>query len=154
MEKCITAFGLVRSFVHINKNKNYDLCYIKIYLTNTLLKQRAGRGDTVPACTKTSHTYLEFHGAEPVEDISHMLLDHGPGDLVVALSCGLHRMPCHVIESNRVGENAHCLIEWTEPAEKSQKTITSDFQPIKPFRNNRRQKCFFPIMSNLKCVCS
>lgn len=46
-----------------------------------------------------------------------MLPDYGPGDFVVALSCGLHRMPCHVIESYHVGENAHCLVEGTEPEE-------------------------------------
>lgn len=56
-----------------------------------------------------------------------MLPDHGPGDLVVALSCGLDRVPRHVVESNRVGEDAHCLIEGTEPEEtsKSQKSIYS-----------------------------
>lgn len=46
-----------------------------------------------------------------------MLSDHGPGDLVVALGCGLHRMPGHVIKSYRVGQNAHRLVEGTEPAD-------------------------------------
>lgn len=47
-----------------------------------------------------------------------MLSDHGPGDLVVALSCGLHCVPCHVVERDHVGEDAHGLIEGTEPEEK------------------------------------
>lgn len=64
-----------------------------------------------------THTHLEFHWAEPVEDLSHVLLDHGPSDLVVALSCGLHCVPRHVVERNRVGQNAHCLIEGTKPEE-------------------------------------
>ena len=51
-----------------------------------------------------------------------MLPDHGPGDLVVALSRGLHRVPRHVVEGNRVGENAHRLIEGTEPAEVCEKS--------------------------------
>lgn len=44
-----------------------------------------------------------------------MLLDHGPSDLVVAMSCGLHCVPCHVIERDHVGEDAHRLIEGAEP---------------------------------------
>lgn len=62
-------------------------------------------------------THLEFHRADLVEDFSHVLPDYGPGDFVVALSCGFHRVPCHVIESYHVGENAHCLVERTEPEE-------------------------------------
>lgn len=45
-----------------------------------------------------------------------MLLDHGPGDLVVALSRGLHRVPRHVVEGDHVGEDAHRLVEGAEPA--------------------------------------
>lgn len=44
-----------------------------------------------------------------------MLPDHGPGDLVVALSCGFHRMTRHVVERYHVGEDSHGLIERTEP---------------------------------------
>lgn len=62
-------------------------------------------------------TNLEFHGADPVQDFSHVLPDHGPGDLVVALSCGLHCVPGHVIESYHVGQNAHRFVERTEPEE-------------------------------------
>ncbi len=64
--------------------------------------------------------YLELHGADFVQDLSKMLPDHGPGDFVVALSCGLHCMSCHVVESNHVGEDSHGLVERTEPEEKNQ----------------------------------
>lgn len=46
-----------------------------------------------------------------------MLPDHGPSDLVVALSCGLNRVPRHVVERDHVGEDAHRLIEGTEPVD-------------------------------------
>lgn len=59
--------------------------------------------------------YLELHGANFVQDLSHVLPDHGPGDFVVALSCGLHGVPGHVVESNHVGEDAHSLVEGAEP---------------------------------------
>lgn len=57
-----------------------------------------------------------------------MLPDHGPGDFVVALSCGLHCMPCHVIERYHVGQDAHCLVEGAEP--KKMDTQMSDPQWI------------------------
>lgn len=60
--------------------------------------------------------YLELHGAESVEDLSQVFSDHGPGDLVVALSRGLHCVPRHVIEGYYVGQDANSLIEGTEPA--------------------------------------
>lgn len=66
-------------------------------------------------------TDLKFHGADLVEDFAHVLTDHGPGDLVVALSRGLHRMPGHVVEGDHVGQDAHCLVERTEPGEKESK---------------------------------
>lgn len=43
-----------------------------------------------------------------------MLPDHGPGDLVVALSSGLHGVSRHVVEGDHIGENAHSLIKGTE----------------------------------------
>lgn len=64
--------------------------------------------------------YLELHGADFVQRLSHVLLDHGPGDLVVALRCCLHRVSCHVVERYHVGQNAHGLVEGTEPEEKRQ----------------------------------
>lgn len=67
------------------------------------------------ATLNSEAAHLEFHRADPVEDLSHVLPDHGPGDLVVALSRGLHRMARHVIERNRVGQNPNCLVERTEP---------------------------------------
>lgn len=66
-----------------------------------------------------THTHLEFHWAHPVEDFSHVLLDHGPSDLVVTLSRGLHCVSCHVVERNHVRENANRLVEGTEPEKKS-----------------------------------
>lgn len=64
--------------------------------------------------------YLELHGAESVEDLSQVFSDHGPGDLVVALSCGLHRVPRHVVERYDVGQDAYRLIEGTKPAGRGQ----------------------------------
>lgn len=46
--------------------------------------------------------YLELHGADFVQDLSQVLLDDGPGDFVVSLRCGLHRMSGHVVKSNHV----------------------------------------------------
>lgn len=62
--------------------------------------------------------HLKLHGAEPIENFSHVFTDLRPGDLVVALCCGLNSVPCHVIKSNRVGQDPHCLIERTEPGGK------------------------------------
>lgn len=59
--------------------------------------------------------YLELHGADPVEDLAHVLADHGPGDLVVTLGSGLHGVACHVVEGDHVGQDAHCLVEGTKP---------------------------------------
>lgn len=73
-------------------------------------------------------THLKLHGADLVQDFSHVLLDHGPGDLVVALSCGFHRMPGHIVESYHVGENSHRLIEWTEPVERPPPNIDISYQ--------------------------
>lgn len=46
-----------------------------------------------------------------------MLTDHGPGDLVIALSGGLHSVPGHVVEGDHVGQDAYRLIEGTEPGD-------------------------------------
>lgn len=59
--------------------------------------------------------YLELHGADFVQDLSHVLFDYGPGDLVVALRCGLHCMAGHVVESDRVREDADSFVEGAEP---------------------------------------
>lgn len=59
--------------------------------------------------------YLELHGAYFVQDLSHVLPDHGPGDLVVALRRGFHRMAGHVVESDRVREDADSFVEGAEP---------------------------------------
>lgn len=59
--------------------------------------------------------YLELHGADFVQGLSHVLPDHGPGDFVVALCCGFHRMPGHVIKRNHVREDANSFVEGAEP---------------------------------------
>lgn len=46
--------------------------------------------------------HLKFHGADLVEDLAHVLTDHGPGDLVIALGGGFHCMPGHIIEGDHV----------------------------------------------------
>lgn len=66
--------------------------------------------------------YLELHGAEPVEDLSHVLPDHGPGDLVVTLSRGLHCMSRQIVEGNRIGEDAHRFVERAEPLGRGRKS--------------------------------
>lgn len=64
-------------------------------------------------------THLELHGTDPVEGFSHVLPDHGPGDFVVTLCCGLHRVSSHVVKGNHVGEDADSLVEGAEPAGRS-----------------------------------
>lgn len=59
--------------------------------------------------------YLELHGADFVQRLSHVLLDHGPGDLVVALCRGLHGVSSHVVKSDHVREDANGFVERTEP---------------------------------------
>lgn len=51
-----------------------------------------------------------------------MLTDHGPGDLVVALGSGLNGVACHVVEGNRVGQDAHRLVEGTKPKGEGNRT--------------------------------
>lgn len=47
-------------------------------------------------------THLKLHRTDLVQGLSHVLPDHGPGDFVVALSCGLHRVSSQVIKRNHV----------------------------------------------------
>lgn len=56
-----------------------------------------------------------------------MLPDHGPGDLVVALGCGFHRVSGHVIKRYHVGQNAHRLVEGAEP-EDMKYAVTGKFE--------------------------
>lgn len=60
--------------------------------------------------------YLELHGAEFIQDLSQVFADHGPSDLVVALRRGLHRMAGHVVEGDRVREDADGFVKGAEPA--------------------------------------
>lgn len=59
--------------------------------------------------------YLKLHGADSIKNFSHVFTDLGPGDLVIALRCGLDSMPGQVIKSYHIGQDPHCLIEGTEP---------------------------------------
>lgn len=87
--------------------------------------------------------YLELHGADFVQGVSHVLSDHGPGDFVVTLRCGLHRVPRHVIKCNHVGEDAHGFVEGTEPVwadrgrrETRAREIFTDISPSCRFRHS------------------
>ena len=51
---------------------------------------------------KSANMYLELHGADFVQRLSHVLPDHGPGDLVVALRRGLHGVSGHVVKGDHV----------------------------------------------------
>lgn len=70
-----------------------------------------------------------------------MFPDHGPGDLVVALSRGLHCVPCHVVERDRVGEDAHRLVEGAEPEERD--TYSQLFWSFSP--------CLFEVRPVIEC---
>lgn len=59
--------------------------------------------------------YLKLHGADAIKNFSHVFTDLGPGDLVIALRCGLDSMPGQVIKSYHIGQDPHGLIEGTEP---------------------------------------
>lgn len=65
--------------------------------------------------------YLELHGADFVEGLSHVLPDHGPGDFVVTLCCGLHRVSGHVVKSNHVWEDADSFVEGAEPVRRDRR---------------------------------
>lgn len=59
--------------------------------------------------------YLKFHGTDPVKNFSHVLPDHGPGDLIVALCSGFYGMTSHIIECNHVGQDTHSLVKRAKP---------------------------------------
>lgn len=63
-----------------------------------------------------STKYLELHGADFIEDLSQVLADHGPSDLVVALRRGLHRVAGHVVEGDHVRQDADSFVKGAEPA--------------------------------------
>lgn len=42
--------------------------------------------------------YLEFHGGKFIENLSHVLTDNGPCDLIVTLGSGLYSSAGHIIE--------------------------------------------------------
>ena len=92
--------------------------------------------------------YLELHRAESVEDLSHVLPDHGPGDLVVTLSRGLHCMSRQVIERNCVGKDAHRFVERAEPSGKGQK-----IQLINQYGLNNRCLSHFSMFMTQMNMC-
>jgi len=60
-------------------------------------------------------SYHELQGADLVQDLAQVLLDHRPGDLVVALRRGLHRVAGQVVEGDHVREDADGFVEGAEP---------------------------------------
>lgn len=65
--------------------------------------------------TREKAKYLELHGADFVQDFSHVFPDHSPGDFVVTLRCGLHGVAGHVVECDHVREDADGFVEGAEP---------------------------------------
>ena len=59
-----------------------------------------------------THTYLELHPGEMVDDISQLVLDDGPGDLVLRLGGVLHSSLGKVVEGNNVLQHTHSLVKW------------------------------------------
>ena len=47
-----------------------------------------------------------------MNDVSHVVLDGSPGDLVIRLRGVLHGLLGHVEERDNVLQHAHCLVEW------------------------------------------
>lgn len=87
--------------------------------------------------------YLELHRADFVQGLSHVLSDHGPGDFVVTLRCGLHRVPGHVVKCNHVREDANGFVEGAEPVwadsrrrESHAKEMFTDISPSRHFRHS------------------
>ena len=47
-----------------------------------------------------------------MNDVSEVILDDGPGDLVIRLRGVLYTLPGHVKEGHNVLQHAHSLVEW------------------------------------------
>lgn len=77
-------------------------------------KEKTKQNQTSPATWETN-VYLELHGADLIQDLPHVFPDDGPGDFVVTLSCGLHRMSGHVIKRYHVWEDANSFVEGAKP---------------------------------------
>ena len=65
--------------------------------------------------------YLKLHAGELVHDVSHGLLDHVPGDLVVGLGRRLHTVSGQVVEGDDVAQHAHRFVERAVSDEKINK---------------------------------
>lgn len=59
--------------------------------------------------------YLKLHGGELVEHVGHGISDDVPGDFVVGLRRGLHRVSRHVLEGDDVAQHPRGLVERAEP---------------------------------------
>ena len=58
-------------------------------------------------------THNKLHSCELVNDVAQVVLDGGPGDLVVRLRGVLHGLLSQVEEGHNVLEHAHGLVERT-----------------------------------------
>lgn len=58
--------------------------------------------------------YLEFHGTELVQYVTHTVSDDVPCDFVVGLCCRLNGVPSHVVKCNHVLQHTDCFVEWAE----------------------------------------
>ena len=58
-------------------------------------------------------THDKLHSCELVNDVAQVILDGGPGDLVVRLRGVLHSLLGQVEEGHNVLEHAHSLVERT-----------------------------------------
>ena len=59
-----------------------------------------------------NNTYEELHSSQLVDNVSQVVLDSGPGDLVIGLGGVLHGLLCLVEECHNVLQHAHGLVEW------------------------------------------
>ncbi len=59
-----------------------------------------------------------------------MFTDLGPGDLVIALRCGLDSVPGQVVKRYRIGQDPHCLIEGTEPERERERQGDNQWQLV------------------------
>lgn len=102
---------------------SFYLCFTILdrILNDTWKAQNLLRGLMINMANQTSpatwetNVYLELHGADLVQDLPHVFPDDGPGDFVVTLSCGLHRMSGHVIKRYHVWEDANSFVEGAKP---------------------------------------
>jgi len=66
-----------------------------------------------------SNANLELHTADLVQYVAHLVTDDCPRYLVVTLSCRLHSVTCHVIETDYVPHHTDRFEKWTLPTHSS-----------------------------------